>query len=62
MLQLVPQDPASATEEVEDYLLIQHVAEQEQQSNVNNITHHEDFTFFHLNLFCLGSKALFSAA
>jgi hypothetical protein len=26
---------------------------QQQESNVNNIIHLEDFTFFHLNLFCL---------
>jgi hypothetical protein len=53
MLQQITWTLQAQQEEAEAQYLAEHLMSQGQESNVNNIIHLEDFTFFHLNLFCL---------
>jgi hypothetical protein len=53
MLQQITWTLQAQREETNAQYLSEHLMPQQQEWNVNQLIHLEDFTFFHLNLFCL---------
>jgi hypothetical protein len=53
MLQQITWTLQAQQEEAEAQYLSEHLMTQQQEPSLNNIIHLDDFTFFHLNLFCL---------